>query len=73
MKMEVRDYTRIKDYLKAKKVVQNTPARIVNGECFRLVRGVWVSNEVFMKNNPVELRPTQRQLDNCDRKSARLL
>ena len=71
--MEITDLTRVRDYLKAKHISLHTPARIINGECFRLVKGKWVSNEIFNKNNPVELRPTQRQKDNCDRQTSSLL
>ena len=66
------DGTRVQDYVKAKSVVRNTPARLRNGQWFRLVDGNEVPESDFMAANPVELRPRINSIENADRKSAAL-
>lgn len=63
---------RIANYLKAKYAELNVPARITGGKMFRLVKGKWTPDAVFMANNPVRLEPTARSKENPDRKSAAL-
>lgn len=66
------DGTRVQDYVKAKSVVRNTPARLRNGQWFRLVDGKEIPEAEFLAANPIVFRPKISSLENADRKSAAL-
>lgn len=66
------DGTRIQDYVNAKSIVRNTPARLRNGQWLRLVDGKEIPEAEFLAANPIVLRPKISSIENACKKNAAL-